>query len=661
MVTTCSRTGRSGSRPFTRDVAAALMLLALVMSGLSTPSFALPGDLDPTFSPNGIAGFDLIDFDSGPDVANAVVTQPDGKIVVAGYSLFLGDEDFALIRYNPDGSLDPSFDSNGIVLTHFGGNERANALVMQPDGKLVAAGSTDRNGNLDFALARYNVDGSLDDTFGQEGRVCCFLLHDDEARALALQPDDRLVMAGITDVFGTRDVLMYRFLSNGAPDTSFGFDPPGSDRPNGSLVVRALSGAALEARALKRQPNDGRLVVAGFTDEGGTDDFVLFRVNANGESTDPSFFTTGGVRILFRSDGTERQDRANALEIQPDGRLVVGGFSRRNQTESDFALVRLNPDGEFDRSFGFDGGLLASFGPGTTSEGSALVLQPDGKIVQAGFSHVDTDFDFTLVRYNRDGSLDANFGLGGAARTLLQGRHDFILGLAAQEPDGKLVAAGTSIVPGDPTNFNFATARYEVGPVGRLSTFSGGPSAGALGRVRCGGRRVTILGTSGNDVLRGTGRNDVIHGMGGNDRIFGSGGNDRICGGRGNDRLVGGRGNDRLLGQSGNDQLFGGHGRDTMNGGRGADRCDHGPGPIGGSEGCERDDAPPPPPPPVSPPPPPPPPPPPTPPPPPPIGSVKLIPGGVSNAPPAIRRPANRSSTGTGWEVRSISDMLKQQ
>ena len=95
--------------------------LSLVMLGLSAPSFAIPGDLDPTFNPDGIAGFDLIDIPPGaPDEARAVVTQPDGKIVVAGYALIEGDDDFALLRYNPDGNLDPSFGFNGIVTTHFG-------------------------------------------------------------------------------------------------------------------------------------------------------------------------------------------------------------------------------------------------------------------------------------------------------------------------------------------------------------------------------------------------------------------------------------------------------------------------------------------------------------------------------------------------------------
>ena len=619
-----------------------MLLLSLVMLGLSAPSFAIPGDLDPSFNPDGIAGFDLTDIPpAAPDEARAVITQPDGKVVVAGYALIQGDEDFALLRYNPDGNLDPSFGFNGIVTTHFGNltnegnpqsNERINALVLQPDGKLVAAGFTDifpANG-LDLAVVRYNVDGSLDSTFDSNGLTLGRVPGNDAALALVRQPaDGRLVVAGFTDLTGSLDVAVARFEPNGLLDQSFG---PGG---GGGILVGSVSGANEVARAVVQQP-DGRLVVAGFTNAGGSDDFVLFRINPDGNGLDTSFFNTGGTLVSF---GTNRQDQANALVLQPDGRLVAGGFSF-DGAESDFALLRLNPDGLLDAGFGFGGGLLTSFSPGSISETRALVLQPDGKLVEAGTALVEGDIDFALVRHNSDGSLDPTFGFGGGTLTLLNsGSADFIFGLAAQ-PDGRLVAAGSSIIPGDPASFNFATARYEAGPIGRQRAERRSMRVLTPGSMSCKGQPVTIIGTPGDDILRGTIGDDVVHGMGGNDRIFGFDGNDIICGGTGKDRLVGGKGNDRLLGQGGNDRLFGQAGRDNMDGGAGRDGCKPGPGGRRNLKGCERgggrapaDPTPP------------------------PAKRFRLntFSVGATATPPSIR-----SSAGTGgWEIHGLSEALK--
>lgn len=224
-----------------------MLLLSLVMLGLSAPSFATPGDLDPTFNPDGIAGFDLIDFDSGPDAANAVVTQPDGKIVVAGSARIGGDDDFALVRYNPDGNLDPSFGGNGIMTTDFGGvgsDDVINALVLLPDGRLMAAGFLEFQGSRDIALARYNLDDSSDTSFNGVGRLCCLFLGNDAALGLVRQFDGRLLAAGFTDFFGTLDITVVRFLENGTLDPSFGV--------GGSGGIVLSSGAAEVARALLR-------------------------------------------------------------------------------------------------------------------------------------------------------------------------------------------------------------------------------------------------------------------------------------------------------------------------------------------------------------------------------------------------------------------------
>ena len=171
------------------SVVAVLLTLSLALLGEGAP-----GDLDPTF---GVGGKVTTDF-GGYDSANALVLQPDGKLVAAGVRS-TSDLDFALARYLPDGSLDPTFGVGGKVTTDFGSSDVASALVLQPDGKLVAAGGVQFDGPGDFALARYLPDGSLDPTFGVGGKVTTDFGGIDGASALVLQPDGKLVAAGSSD------------------------------------------------------------------------------------------------------------------------------------------------------------------------------------------------------------------------------------------------------------------------------------------------------------------------------------------------------------------------------------------------------------------------------------------------------------------------------
>ncbi|MGQ0592895.1 MAG: hypothetical protein ACT4QB_09650 [Gammaproteobacteria bacterium] len=483
------------------------LLLFLLLSGLPLPAWTDPGDLDPGFAAGGRVLTDL----GGGDGASALVVQPDGKLVAAGGSTV----NFALARYHPDGSLDNSFGNGGVVLTDFGAPSRAQALVLQPGAKLVAAGST---GNThDFALARYNTDGSLDPSFGNAGLVVTDLgggSEDAGAFALVVQPDGKLVAAGASN----DHFALARYHPDGSLDSGFGI---------GGVVLTDF-GASSGVEALVLQP-DAKLVAAGRISFVGAGDFALARYHADG-TLDSSF--DGDGRVLTDFGGPAR-----ALLLQPDGKLVAAGGSF-----TDFALVRYNPNGSLDTGFGDAGLVLTDFG--ASGEAFALGGQPDGKLVAAGGSFGN----FALARYHPDGGRDTSFGDRGLVRTDLGGSAQALV----LQPDGKLVAAGSS-------GQSFALARY-------------------FGTVACRGRSVTIFGTSGPDTIRGTRRRDVIHGLRGNDVIRGLGANDIICGGAGRDTLAGGAGNDRLFGEAGKDRLDGGLGRDRCNGGPGRDTV----------TGCER-------------------------------------------------------------------------
>lgn len=537
------------------------MLLTLP---LGQAAQAAPGDLDPSFDADGRVLTDLDGFDR----AFAVIAEPDGKLVAAGAAFVNGDDDFSLARYNPDGRLDASFNGDGRVRTSFGSSSSDNifALERQPDGMLVAAGFSTLTGNGDFALARYTPDGELDTSFDIDGRLLTDFGGADAASAVVVQPNDGKIVAAGSSVFGNRSVFsLARYNPDGGLDAGFDID---------GLRFFGFTDANTQSFALAVQP-DGRLVAAGAVFNP-IADFLLVRFNSDG-TPDPSFGGGG-----FRVEDFGGSDGANALVVQADGKIVAAGTSN-DLGNGDFALARFASDGSLDTSFGVNGHVLVDFGGSDVV--SALVMQPDGRILAAGFSIIGTDIDLAVARFENDGSLDTSFGSGGLLRTSFGAPSlDGAFALALQ-PDGKVVAAGTSNAGGD---LDFALARYAVNddPLPR--------------RRFCNRREVTIIGTPRNDQVRGTNGDDVILGLGGNDTIRGLEGNDTLCGGAGRDMLIGGPGRDRLLGEGGRDMLFGEAGNDRLDGGRGRNRCD------GGSDrnrfrncGGTRPPPPPPPPPPV--------------------------------------------------------------
>src|SRR5262245_40663464 len=232
------------------------------------------------------------------------------------------------------GALDSSFGQGGKVTTSLGsGYNVAKALVQQPDGRLVAAGSGSNGSNNDYALARYNPDGSLDTTFNGTGKVTTAIgPGGDGAYDLALQPDGKLVAAGVSYNGANDDFSLVRYNSNGSLDTSF----------NGTgKVTTAIGSSYDDANALVLQP-DGKLVAAGYTYNGSNYDFALVRYNPNG-SLDSSFNGTGKVTTAIGPN----QDTADALALQPDGKLVAAGSSVSG-SDALLAIVRYNPNGTLD-------------------------------------------------------------------------------------------------------------------------------------------------------------------------------------------------------------------------------------------------------------------------------------------------------------------------
>jgi uncharacterized delta-60 repeat protein len=355
------------------------------------------------------------------------------------------------------GNLDMSFGAGGMTTADFGGSAgaRARAAVLQPDGKLVVVGTSE----VGFALIRYTLDGRPDPTFGSGGKAMTYFTQSVTfANDVALQNDGKIIVAGVT---GVTDGLvppggfaLARFNSDGSLDNSFG---------TGGKVVTAFQSSSSSANTLALQA-DGKLVVAGYTYNAAAStesDFAIARYTSDGRLD--STFGTGGKVIV---DFFRQNDFAFDVAIQPDQKVVVTGMATSPLTGSNFALLRLRGDGTLDRRFGAEGKVtadLSTFG----EVGYSMAVQADGKIVVGGETENPlTGFDFTLVRFTSDGSLDLTFGSGGKAVTDFDRASDVAYAIALT-PDQKIVAAGVTQAPArvGPSQGDFAIAQYS--PDGR--------------------------------------------------------------------------------------------------------------------------------------------------------------------------------------------------
>lgn len=401
-----------------------ILLLSFINSG-----FAQPGTLDSSFGTNGIAGLGFAESASG----QAVIRQTDGKIIVAGYVGYkFVSSKCALMRYLENGQIDSSFGTNGLVVSDFGDENSfsfALAVESQPDGKIVIGGSIfGDTGRWQFLVARYNPDGTLDASFGNNGKVTTdFGPDEDRVYDLGIQSDGRIIAVGSSNEYRA----MARYNSNGSPDLSFG--------TNGTVYddMRSM------IRTITILPDD-KFIIASFNWPSAPN-YITER-----------FLPTGEPDLTFGNDGsTVNGDYGyryftSGTVLDNTGNIFIAADVRSYEDVTYNAVFKLKPNGLPDSSFGTNGKVLIPY----AGRMNTVLLQQDQKIVMVCGN---SGWNYKVVRFNSNGSIDGSFGTDGYATVGIGAGEEYgSYHSALLQPDGKLIICG-----GYPYLFQVARVKME--------------------------------------------------------------------------------------------------------------------------------------------------------------------------------------------------------
>ncbi len=430
---------------------------------------------------------------NGPDIATAAVLQSDGKLVVVGSCNSGNQRDFCVVRYKTDGTLDSDFNGSGKAFApHGAGSHFALAVALQADGKIVVAGSCTNGALLDFCAVRYSPFGILDSSFNGTGKITTRIGNgEDRVAGAAIQRDGKILLSGYCINSGVSRFCAARYNGNdGSLDNSF----------NGSGTVSTGIGSGDDrATALAVQP-DGGILLAGYCANGGNLDFCALRYTPEG-LLDSSFNDAGSVITPIGSDA----DQANAMALQPDGKILVAGQCTAGSVDG-FCGLRYTTSGALDSSFNGNGKVFVVV-PGAKNRANAVTVQPDGKIVLGGTCASASLGSFCLTRLLSVGQVDKSFGVNGTVVTSVTNGEAIGNALALQ-PDGKILLVGTCNAGAAAAGIDFCAARYIGGPTnspgtldvawgssGRLiATLFGGRSAIAHAVAQVSGEKVVVAG-----------------------------------------------------------------------------------------------------------------------------------------------------------------------
>lgn len=487
-----------------------LVALLTVVLVFSTFRAALAdGEPDESFANEGILVQNL---GSQSDHVAAVRVAPSGRILVAGDALGDATRDLLVLAFTPAGDPDPSFAGTGRVTADFGGDEEATALAITRDGRIVVVGTRSKDGVFEVVVVRYLGNGTLDTSFNGTGRrVLAFSDGADNfGNAVALELDGRIVIGG-TRTNANGSVFAVARLW---PDGSFDESLDGNGKKFIDFGIESGRNAFGNAIAVQ---DDRKIVVAGTRVGSGGADFALARLDPEG-ALDGGFGSNGKTDIDFGPT-----DEGSALAIRPDGRIVMAG-TRTTASGSDFAIGVLRPDGTPDTTFKGNGKATTDFG--AEDRAHALVLQPDNKIVAVGEREGPAGRDFAIARYGEDGLPDASLDSDGKLRIDVQENGtDVATGVDLQQ-DGKIVVVGTTTGAGNGDlglTRRLSTASLPTGSLEIPSEGSAQSGVGLISGWLCDAPsvRVRIDGQPFLTTAYGTARGDTAAACGDTDNGFG--------------------------------------------------------------------------------------------------------------------------------------------
>lgn len=390
-----------------------------------------PVAIDTLFAGGGRAEISL----GGPDAARSILVQGDGKIVVVGLA-GIGSNQAGLVRLNPDGTRDTTFDGDGRASYAHGISYQPRAAALQSDGRIVVVGDSQPTvmGIREMAVLRVLPNGSLDPDFDGDGRQVIPFGLETFGYAVAVQPDGKIVVAGSA----AGDAVVVRLNADGSLDTSFNPQPTATIE-DGNGRRRVDSGGTESFRAIALQPT-GEIVLGGAVTTGQTQ-MLAARLLPDGR-LDPTFDGDGLATVSFTDTAI-----AHALLLLPDGHVLLGGTW--SAASPDWALARLRPDGSLDTTFNpqpaptpntGNGRLL--FTLGGSDELRGMALQRDGRVLLAGWTNAGGGVpnNPTVMRLTPDGQLDASFAPGGGATYEFGDNEQF--DAVAVLPNARIVAAG---------------------------------------------------------------------------------------------------------------------------------------------------------------------------------------------------------------------------
>lgn len=400
---------------------------ALSLFLLLSPFAVADGVLDPSFGVDGKLVF--LGDPAATDEFLDVCLQADGKIVGIGYTSDHLGWDVTIARFNADGTFDPTFGSGGRMIYDAAADEFGVAGIVLGDGKIFVVGERDVADEAEILMMRVLADGLLDTSFGTGGFASVPGGYADD---VLLLPDGRIIVGATAKSAAGDDFMLFCMEPSGSLDTTFS--------TGGSLKVDFGGSDQLRRLALTL---DGRILAAGLSESG---DLLVAMIASDG-SLDATFGSAGQLVLTGAEIGVPVGGRSSVgLAVQLDGRVVVGSGVKEadplvDTPDSDLILVRLNPDGALDQSFGAGGVSLWDL-TGADDILADLALQLDGKIVAVGTVYPVHYGDFLVQRFNPDGSPDMSFGTGGWVATDF-GWEDRDGGRAVMiQPDGKILVAG---------------------------------------------------------------------------------------------------------------------------------------------------------------------------------------------------------------------------